>query len=853
MLQTKISMPRIGENIVRREGIEEKLMGLPHYKFAFISAPAGYVKTTAVVDYITREKVKCAWLSIDTDDNEPIRFWRYIMASISRCTGRDNFTQLSIDASLISSNILIDLLISAIETVNEEFIIVLDDYHLIHNNTILNSVAYFIQYIPVNTCLIIMSRVNPDRELSLLCARGFALRLDINDLAFSNANTADFFVRKGFHLSESEIQDIERYTEGWPAGLVAASFYIQENAVNLRALDMFSGQDKNISLILEHEVFNNWSDEIKDFLIRTSFLDRLSGSLCNVVTQTVNSAEILKNLSQHNSFVIALDADHEWYRYHHLLQDFLSGLFQVLDSEEKRRLYHLTGKWYLQQEQYTEAIKWLLKAEEYEQAWPVIYRTAFDCILSHEYLVLRNYIERLPEKTYENYPNIFSACSWVSFMNGENDLAGLWIKKAWKSFNQTKSTLSASERNHMEICILFGELNVDIQKLDLARITFDLKRLAKLKPDVPVHMGALNWNEYNLLNTPYGFCGRLNYIDQYLPYLDIMYDYMGETAHYINIIVAECFYEQNKLEKLSQILIRYIGALTENKDPGIMVPAFIVLAKWKLSKGDIAGAFSVIEEVQALLNEKVGNVWGYHLNVFRAKFWLINDDIEQTSEFFGRKKIGIFDEISCTRETEYITYARFLMRTDNVDKALALLNRLNGFALKKDRLRARMEILCLLAICNNKKGDLQSAMSFLEQALSLGISDNYVRTFVDEREAMTVLLDKYIRANRSGGQVKYLTYAKNLFRQTNEYIHILSTAMQGCAKSKKGYTDSLLNEKEMEILRLMAQNKSNDAIVKELFLSLNTVKQYNSRIYSKLGVKNRYDAVVKARSLGIVE
>ena len=207
MLHNKLYMPRVGSNIVRRTKVEEKLRGLSDYKLAFLSAPAGYGKTTAVVDYLKRTDRKHAWLSIDEADNDPVRFWKYLIAAMSGCLNNDCIARLSIDEDLISSNITAELLIDALESVPESFILILDDCHLIENEVILNSIEYFVRYMPQNVSLIMLSRKEPENMLSLLRARGTAISIDACDIAFNHDETAEFFAQKGFHLTEDEIGD----------------------------------------------------------------------------------------------------------------------------------------------------------------------------------------------------------------------------------------------------------------------------------------------------------------------------------------------------------------------------------------------------------------------------------------------------------------------------------------------------------------------------------------------------------------------------------------------------------------------------------------------------------------------
>lgn len=855
MLQAKLCMPYIGRNIVKRKKIAEKLRLLPEYKLAFISAPAGYGKTTAVVDYLTGANLKFAWFSIDEADNDPSRFWRYLLSSVSRCVGNGEINRISLDSDLVSSNITVDLFISTIETVSEKFVMVLDDYHLIDNSIILNSVEHFVKYMPQNIDLIILSRKEPEHTLSVLRSRGMAISLGIKDISFDYAETAEFFAQKGIRLTEEEIAKIEKCTEGWAAGLVAASFSIRECESIHNAVSAFSGKDRNINSILENEVLARWSGEVRDFLIHTSFLDKLSDSVCSAVTGNGNSAGLLKMLSDSNSFIIPLDTENQWFRYHHLFQEFLVSRLELEGEMVLRRLYRLAGEWYLEQGLHAEGINWLLKAGEYEKVLPFILDYRCEIIQEYEFLQWNKWLDCIPEQLYENDVTVYTSYSWVASMDNKIDVAEVWADKARACFKRIKGRLKKTEKNLMEAYVVSSELNVAMFKMDISKALLHFYKLGRLRILAPVRLAEMNWNEPSLLKTAYGFKGRLGTVKGYLPVVSLLPGLFGDSSAYFAVIIAEFYYEQNKLKELNTTLINNIGAITGMKNPGLIVPCFTVLAKGRLAKGDIPGAFRTIDEAKKLLTGKVGNVWRYHLDIFTAKLYLGAGDDGSALKFLDTGKIGIYDALSYIRESEYIVYARYLMRINRLQDALILLNRLEDFARKEKRLASQIEILCLTAIGYSMKGDYQSALDILEQALALGRKEGYARTFIDEMGPMAVLLERYVTVNRNGYKNKHLTYAKSLLRSTNEYITILKSATcdECTTQSKEDFTGSLLSKRETEILKLLTEKRSNAEIAAELFISLSAVKQHNSRIFDKLGVKNRHEAVARARELRIIE
>lgn len=295
MFRNKLNMPRVGGNIVRRKKIEEKLLGLSDYKLAFLSAPAGYGKTTAVADYLKRTDIKHAWLSLDEADNDPVRFWKYLVASVSGCLDDKSVARLSVDEELVSSNITAELFIDALENVPERFVLI-----------------------------------------------------------------------------------------------------------------------------------NRWTEEVRDFLIHISFLDRLSGSLCAAVTGNERSTELLKRLSESNSFVIPLDSEDRWFRYHHLFREFLLGRLERESDAVRRGLYGKAGAWFLQNGEITEAVNWLLKAGEYEKAYPYISNYRSKTAQDSDYSLWKKWVESIPERLYATDPTMYVSYSWVSSMENRIDTAEEW-------------------------------------------------------------------------------------------------------------------------------------------------------------------------------------------------------------------------------------------------------------------------------------------------------------------------------------------------------------------------------------------------------------------------------------------
>ncbi len=854
MLQTKLCAPIITRNIVSRKKVEKKLKLLQNYKVFLVSAPAGYGKTTAVASFLVQQEVKYAWFSIDAADNDPVRFWRYMIAAIAGCIKNHKMEEIEINSELVSSNITTDLLINRLNQIPENIVLVLDDYHLINNEIILKSVAYFIKYMPHTLSLIIMSRKEPEGELSLLSSRELAVNIGRKDLSFNPHEIAEMFIQRGIYLTQDQITVLEKYTEGWVAGLITASFSIRESSSIQEAVTAFSGKDRYIETLLSNEVFRQWPEEVKDFLVHTSFLDKLTGPLCSKVTGNGKSAELLKMLSESNGFVIPLDCGNKWFRYHHLFQEFLLGILEAEKETVRRSLYKLAGEWHQDNGMHHDAINCYLKAQEYEKAFPLIWDIFLSMTQNGEYQTWRQWLESMPEALSENDVRTCTGYSWILTMENQIEKAMLWADKAQACFNRIKDGLDKKQRDYLEAHIAMSFANAAVFSMDAPRAVSCFEKISKYDLHTPIFVGEMNAGEPKLLNTAYGFKGKLNLADEtYSNTLEDLSRFLGDFSVYFTVTLAECRYEQGNLKGVYTTLVKNMGRITGLNNPGIIVPCFIVLAKLKKARGDMVGAFRMVESGKELL-AKGSSVWQYFLEVFQASLYAFMGDAKGLSKHMETDRLGIFDNLSAPRESEYIVFARYLVLTGRPGDSLILLNRLEDFAQKNNRLGSCIEILCITAISYDLQGDAANAMIALHKALALGHEDRYVRTFVDEGQPMLRLLEKYRSWAKSTGTDLYTKYARDLFKLAKEDIRAQSAGTQKSELPQEGEpAKSLLSKRELEVLKLLVAENSNQEIAEKLFITVRTVKHHNASIFEKLGVKNRLEAIIKSREMRLTD
>jgi LuxR family maltose regulon positive regulatory protein len=851
--ETKLRPPRMSQNIIRRKKIEKKLRLLPKCKLVLVTAPAGYGKTTATVNFLDNSDIKYAWLSIDEADNDPVRFWNYIKASFVQCLKDEELLkEVSVNPELVTSNITVDLMINILSGITENLVLVIDDYHLIHNASILKSIAYFVKYMPPKLGMLILSR-EENEELYKLCARETAISLGLKDLAFSRDETSEFLIQREIRLTGEDIKVLDESIEGWAAGLVAASFSIKESHSISETVKRFSAKDRNINGLLEQEVFMRCPAEVREFLLHTAFLDKLSGSLCAQVTGNVQSAELLSALSRANSFIIPLDCEDKWFKYHPLFQEYLISKLEQEEVASRCELYNLAGQWYQENGFIRDAISCYLRAEEYEKAFPLVWDIYLAVTQNGEYSTWRKWMETIPEELSESDVQACTGLSWVLSMENQLDKAEKWAGKAQTCLERMKGSLSQKEKDFLQANIIMTFANTAVFRMDAAAALRYYRKLYDLKLYTPIVVGEMNSGQPSLLKTAYGFRGRLKKVfEAYESICDDTPRVLGNFSAYISVALAECQYERGELNEVYATLVKSMGRITGLKNPGIIVPCFITLAKVKKAGGDISGAHDIIESGRAILENKKG-VWSYFLDVFTAGLYISEGDANNAAKWIAADRLGVFDAISASREFEYIVFARYLILIKRLDEALILLSRLIHFSTTENRLGSQIEGRCLSAICSDRLGETANAMLALHEALELGYEDGYARTFADEGQPMTDLLANYRAWIRQNGNDKYEEYSKHLLKLTKEdiRIHKAITLRDEIAASGEESALDVLRDRELAVLKLLVEELSNQEIAEKLFVSVRTVKHYNAQIFEKLGVKNRLEAIIKARELGI--
>ncbi len=854
-IKTKYSMPKANQYLVSRRRLHQKLNTSLDRKLTMVTAPAGYGKTTVVIEWLENSNLPASWLSVDPEDNNPMLFWRYVCAALDKMAAGINkdVEYVFTSQELLKANIQINILIDRLTGVEQDFLFIIDDIHLITNPLILRGLSYLIKYLPPRMHLILISRTSPALELAKFEIKLQMLKVGEKDLRFQEEEILQFYELRGLRLDTGEVQKVESYTEGWAAALVTIAMSMEKDSVSNDMIARIARCRHGIYQYLKDEVIEAWPLAKKKFALKTSVLDTLCESLCDAVTGDSNGRRMLQDLSERSEFLIPLD-DENTYRYHHLLKNFLYELLHKSDPASILELHARAAAWYQEQGLTSQAIEHYLSGQMYDNALMLIEPQLADLAGKNDYDTAISWIARLPESHRENSLDV--AGLYADYYASLNcfDLSQKWIDR----IKELAVKIDDPGRK------LYAKVLFSLASANMLMREGKLEELFSIMKDV-------GENEYSYYKTLEYF--DFNASDIYFYRCPIYktailfgerYDEFSEIARklrtvitkhpgYAPLVAGAYLYENNRLEEAIPYLLEALEEARSAKCPGALVPVMVDLARIKRARGDLPGAFAVLDECEKEL-QKINKIhWNYLINAFRTRLYLDTGDMDIAVKWIDSSKLSIYSEINRIKEFELIVYARILIARNHTDDAGILLARLLSFTEAEARPHSRVEILNLLAVLAYKRSELSSTVSYMEKSLTTGIEEGFVRSYIDEFEPIIInILKQTARQLRKeeGANPELITYAKNLIEQTQADLRVLSGTNIPVAAA--GIKD-LLTAQEIKVLELLYAAYTNEEICSSLNIKLRTVKTHTGNIYSKLGVKNRAQCIKLVRDTGLLD
>jgi LuxR family transcriptional regulator, maltose regulon positive regulatory protein len=912
---TKLYIPPPRPHAVLRPRLTGRLNGGLHGKLTLISAPAGFGKTTLLSEWLTDCRRPAAWLSLDRGDNDPIRFLAYLVAALQTIEADLGAGVKSLLQSLqpLPIESVLTTLLNEVTTVPDNFVLVLDDYHFIDAEPIDDALAFLIDHLPPQMHLVVATREDPQLPLARLRAREQLTELRATDLRFTPEEAAEFLKEvMGLDVSTEDIAALESRTEGWIAGLQLAALSMKGRKDTAGFVQAFTGTHRFVLDYLVEEVLQQQPDRVRTFLLRTSILDRLSGPLCDAITGQEDSRGMLEALERHNLFVVPLDDERRWYRYHHLFANVLQARAMEEQPDQVPTLHRRASEWHEHNGLPADAIRHALAAEDFERAADLVEVTWLAMDRRFQSATWLGWAKALPDELVRFRPVLSAGYGRALLDVGELEAAEARLRDAERWLDTTADmNQSPDERPEVpsaEISVpgmvvadeeQFRSLPASIataraanaQALgDMSGAVKYARRALDLLPGgyyyergvLAAHLGVVYWVRGDLEAAHKSFAdfmanmrmagnilvaiggtfvladirmaqGRLHEAvrayEQSLQLATAQSEpvLQGTADLYLGLSELQC--EQGYLEAARQQLLTSKELGEHAALPELQYRSCVAEARIKEAEGDQDGALDLLYEAERqYISSPVSEV--RPAAALKARVWVRQGRLTEALSWVHEQGLSAHDDLSYMQEFEHITLARVLIaqyKSERVERSIhesmGLLERLLKAAEDGKRAGSVIEILVLQALAHEAQGNIPPALAPLERALSLAEPEGYVRLFVDEGIPMARLLSEAVAHGITPDYtVKLLAVFEAEEHKSEDQPHV--PPAQSVVEP--------LSQRELEVLRLIAQGLSNREISQRLFLALDTVKGHNRKIFSKLMVQRRTEAVARARELGLL-
>jgi LuxR family maltose regulon positive regulatory protein len=888
LLRTKFYVPPIRPKQIARPRLSNLINDGLDRAVILVSAPAGYGKTTLVSNWLKEKKFPSTWLSLDGGDNDPIRFLQYLIAAvvlIAPGIEEDAIGMLQgIQPAQFES--VINLLSNELASFSDPFILVLDDFHVIHSEAVLKILSYLLEHQPPQMHLVLLSRTDPPLPLSRLRVRHQLMDIRADQLRFTQDEIAVFLNdAMGLTLSTHDLSAMEMRTEGWIAGLQLAALSMQGRKDIHGFVSAFTGSHHYIMDYLVEEVLKNQSKNVSTFLLQTSILDRLCGSLCEAVvnadtTELDDGQAMMEALEEMNLFVIPLDDERHWYRYHHLFADVLRKRMEHQYLHLLPDLHRRASKWYEQNGFIAESIQHAIAAGDQDRAAQLIEQDGCFLLMSGEVATMLSWTDAI-EFQSETHPWLAIQKAWALALIGDLDrieptlqapeklLAPLeptlevrtmlgTIAAARAHFANTQGdTHSAAEHARQALDLLpdCSSISQSIRSVstsilgDASWINGNLEEATRAYTEaIRIGREARNLHMVIIANSNLGDIlleqGQLHRAgDIYTKALQMAVRPDGQRSPLAEKLCAglgRLAYEHNQLNVADQYIHECIDLCRQWGEVDLQAIACAMLARLEQVRGNSGAAQEAVWEAEQLAGEHpFFSRRSIQLKSDLGRQYLAQGNLEKLSQLIQENALSIKDEIPYQREPEYVILLRTLLAQNDHEAALTLSNRILKQAEQTGRKGLLIENLILQALAFQGNKETEQALVTLERALALAQPEEYVRSFLDEGEAMTRLLCQ-VQSRQTGS-----SYAAVLLAKISKISGMTQPSMRLLIEP--------LTAREVEVLKLIQAGSSNQDIAGQLVISITTVKRHISNIYAKLGVKSRTQAVAIGKELKIFE
>jgi LuxR family transcriptional regulator, maltose regulon positive regulatory protein len=902
LLRTKLQVPRLRPGLVPRPRLAGQLDEGLNRGLILVAAPAGYGKSVLLSEWARGRGQPVAWLSLDEGDNDPVRFWRHVLAALDvprpGIAGRVGPPAGSPPPSAYET--LVTALINDIVTEPDlpDVLLVLDDYHLISSEGVHAPVRFLLEHRSPQLRIALASRSDPPLALPRYRGRGELGEVRASDLRFNLDEAGELLGQVAAGLDHPTVAALAERTEGWAVGLQLAALSLRSQPDVARFVAAFTGSHRYILDYLGEEILERQRSELRDFLLETSVLERLNGPLCDAVTGRDDSQELLEEVERSGLFVVQLDDVRGWWRYHHLFADLLRARLEQ-DPGRARRLHRNAAAWYEQRGLPDDTIRHALAAGEQEWAARLVEEN-FDTVfnLRGEQATIQSWLPALSADVVRSRPRLLLAQAQMASMRGDLAVMEPLLEAAERVIEAATEEPFAPAAGAEGSLLVNARAMLALQRSYAAQLRGDAGATAARTREAQELLGP---DELMLSSAVQGFLAMADWLRGRLAAAEEIFESgigwwrqqgqvtttawgfyclarlqrgqgrlgaaartgeralaaAGDAGQRLRpadgpalVGLAEVAYQRDDLDRASEFVHQGITLCRQFVHTPPLAAGLATLAWIRQASGDRQGAADAMAEAESFSPGPAGLL--NPIPAQRARLLLAQGDVAQAARWTGECGLGPDDQPDYPREPGQLVLARLLLAQDRPDQALALLDRLDGAAATQGRTGSLVEIRALRAMALATLGDGTGARAVLAAALRSGRPEGYVRVFADEGPGMAGVLGQLIAAQRTDEESAAIPLAY-LARLQRAFGAVRPPDDGAILRAPVPHLAEQLTDRELEILALLATGQSNQRIARRLFISLDTVKKHVSHVLGKLGAGNRTEAVVRGRELGLID
>lgn len=899
LIATKFAAPQPRGDLICRPRLVEQVERHDELSLVALVAPAGAGKSTLLADWyrtLSRRQVSVAWLSLDPDDDKLVRFLTYVFAALNQAHRQIGARAAALLRSvpILDTETLLPLLVNDLAALDSRLALFLDDLHVLSDPGILAFLDRLLTYAPRNFSLFVASRNEPPLPMARLQLRGQAMVVTQEDLRFDLAEAEQFLNRaRQLGLSVADVQLLHGRTEGWAAGLRLASLALERRAERSSFLRSFTGTDRDVTDFLAQDVLLRQPQEVQHFLLRTAVLTRFDADLAQHMTGRPDTAAMIERLHTANLFLVPLDAERRWFRYHHLFADFLRARLEQIAPGETKALHRAAAAWHRARGAVGEALHHALAVGDHDWAAALVEDKAMHFFRQGQLTLVRDWLSRLPEAEIARRPRLRLIFAWIAFhMLGQ--------RQGFRHLFEARRALrcAADAPAESQTPALLAEVRTltagVISSADHSSWSRALAErwLDELPVDQPFLRGTLanvlGFSCYTLGDLPAASRaaergraehGRGHYVFG-MVYSDLILGLVDKARGHLRaaesrlrrsaalareafgspsyseamvaVFLAELAYERGEVAEAERLLQENHYIIDGTALIVHAVVGYQHLARLEVLAGRMDAALAILERAERMGRERLYRRLRAGVLNERVRLLLAQGDLASAQDALSRSRL-VADPDQGPRvyapqvELAQVALARVLIAERRYDRALRLLDSLAQSMETEDRGRRLIQVLCLKALALAKAGRPAAAQEALRRALARGEPEGFLRSIADEGKGLKPLLTALLaRASAFEGSLP-----------TAGYIQRVLTAIAQPRPARlqpalEAHLTEALSGRELDIVRLLSQGCSNEELAEALALAPSTIKWHLKNIFGKLGVRSRTQVVLAAQKLQLL-